>query len=332
MEQETEQKTKRTRKSLLTTFVHSELDDYGLTTYEFRLYGHISRAAGKTSTCWQSVATMAKACKMSEREARYTLKLLVAAGMLRKFQGVHTTFDYEPAPRSWWVSPEQLPALRKAIRARKPKEETVTPAQRAALRATPLHRVQCQHAHSARQPCTMCSHPPAQGAAKVYPVEVNPLEVNPLEGDSATAKPSPLGSGEPSESVFNRIEEVDIESLDNEKDSSLNENVSSESVLTAAGAAADAPQFEPEYGGWTFEYLGLNEEGHHEIEAGDGRERAIIKQRGNGRWNVYKRAYYKDGMFRDFWYALNLFSPTQAQEKAALLLNEVHQVFFQAGA
>lgn len=47
------------------TEVPNMVDDADLSVYAFRLYVHLKRVAGDSGRCYQSTATMAKACKMS---------------------------------------------------------------------------------------------------------------------------------------------------------------------------------------------------------------------------------------------------------------------------
>lgn len=62
-------------------FVKSEMDDYGLDPFEFRIYARIVRRAGR-SDAWESVPNMAKACMMTESRVRLALQLLEAAGLI----------------------------------------------------------------------------------------------------------------------------------------------------------------------------------------------------------------------------------------------------------
>jgi DNA-binding MarR family transcriptional regulator len=61
-------------------FVHADLDLYGLSPYEFRLYAHIARR-GK---CYSSLKKMAKICRMSVRKAQYALKTLENQNLIKK--------------------------------------------------------------------------------------------------------------------------------------------------------------------------------------------------------------------------------------------------------
>ena len=63
------------------------VDDIGLDVYEYRLLGHITRVAGIDSTCWQSIATIAEACKFSKgkvTEARNSLEKLGLIHVVRQ--------------------------------------------------------------------------------------------------------------------------------------------------------------------------------------------------------------------------------------------------------
>jgi hypothetical protein len=43
-------------------FVHSEVDDLGLTTNAFRVYAHLARRAGKDNSAWPSYSTIGEHC------------------------------------------------------------------------------------------------------------------------------------------------------------------------------------------------------------------------------------------------------------------------------
>jgi len=47
------------------TQIPNIVDDSGLSVHAFRLYVHLKRVAGDDGSCWQSVTTLANACKMS---------------------------------------------------------------------------------------------------------------------------------------------------------------------------------------------------------------------------------------------------------------------------
>jgi len=71
----------RDDRNLDVLFIHSVLDDYGLESYEFRLYCHIVRRAGKPSKsqqkgCWEAIGNMADKCRIDIKTARKALAFL----------------------------------------------------------------------------------------------------------------------------------------------------------------------------------------------------------------------------------------------------------------
>lgn len=95
--------------------VHSDLDDYGLTPHEFRVYAHIVRRTnGKPDgECFAKQELMASLCEMSVRRVQYALDVLVAAGMVTKCSRKGRTDVYQVAPKSNWVSSAQLAEIQK---------------------------------------------------------------------------------------------------------------------------------------------------------------------------------------------------------------------------
>jgi hypothetical protein len=86
---------KRHSKNLL--FVHSALDEAGLDVYEFRVLCHISRRG----SCFASLDTTSKLCKISVRKAQYTLKSLLNKGFILKTPRPGRTDVYKLAPNLW---------------------------------------------------------------------------------------------------------------------------------------------------------------------------------------------------------------------------------------
>lgn len=100
-------------------FVHSKLDDYGLDTYEFRVYGHITRRTGSRidGKAFASIEKMAKDCGMSPRKLQYALKFLCAAGLLTKDEdSSYRTNVYKLTRPSNWASKENLQDIRKLLK------------------------------------------------------------------------------------------------------------------------------------------------------------------------------------------------------------------------
>lgn len=95
-------------------FVRSDLDDYGLDPYEFRLISHISRRG----VCYAKLATIASFCKMSQRKAQDSLKILCKAGLLEKeVQGARKPAKYKVVHNSkLWKDKKLLSDIRKSVK------------------------------------------------------------------------------------------------------------------------------------------------------------------------------------------------------------------------
>lgn len=85
----------------LPIFIHSELDDYGLTPVEFRVYARIARRAGH-GTAEESVPNMATACQVSVRTVQRSLQSLVDKGLLSKTERNFATTQYVLRPVHEW--------------------------------------------------------------------------------------------------------------------------------------------------------------------------------------------------------------------------------------
>ena len=91
-------------------FVHSSVDDYPLTPYEFRVYGKIARRAGQGEG-WPSVEQVAQECLMSEDTARQALQNLVTFGMLSRREVPGKRARYRLTRPSTWATREAVGAL-----------------------------------------------------------------------------------------------------------------------------------------------------------------------------------------------------------------------------
>jgi hypothetical protein len=99
-----------------TIFVHSELDEYGLTPIEFRVYGRLARrCCGSERAAYQSVPNMARDFGVNDRTVQRTLKLLVMAGLISAKLRPGDTTIYTLQPRSAWLPPKQLQTFRERI-------------------------------------------------------------------------------------------------------------------------------------------------------------------------------------------------------------------------
>jgi len=82
-------------------FIHSRLDEYGLSSVEFRLYCRVARCGD----CWQTVETIAAGCRVGVKTVRSGLKFLVGRGLLSKEPRIGTTQIYRCTPFDAWLPP-----------------------------------------------------------------------------------------------------------------------------------------------------------------------------------------------------------------------------------
>ncbi len=100
-------------------FVRSDVDEYGLDVYEFRVLGHIARREGKKKEdgtrkgCYAKQKTIAETCNMSHRKAQDVLRVLCEIGMIEKETRQGTTNIYKLTLPSTWKDPSELDAIRK---------------------------------------------------------------------------------------------------------------------------------------------------------------------------------------------------------------------------
>ncbi len=94
-------------------FIHSKLDDAGLTAAEFRIYGHLARRAGANGA-YPSLSSMARVCKLSRPTVVATLNTLWELGMI---EIIHTAGKvnryFLSAPSCWKLtSKKETPVSR----------------------------------------------------------------------------------------------------------------------------------------------------------------------------------------------------------------------------
>ena len=104
--------------------VRSDLDEYGLDPYEFRIYAHVVRRTGGklNGKCFATQKKTADICKMSVRKVQYALKTLCEAGLLQKEERKGRTDIYRLTPTSAWRPKEELKEIRKRAKESKPDE------------------------------------------------------------------------------------------------------------------------------------------------------------------------------------------------------------------
>jgi len=89
-------------------FIHSSLDDAGLSTAEFRVYAHLSRrASSMEDAAYPSIETIAKICRIHPDTARACIQTLIDRKMLEKKERPgRTSFYFLMSPKKW-LFPDQ---------------------------------------------------------------------------------------------------------------------------------------------------------------------------------------------------------------------------------
>ena len=81
-----------------------ELDDMGLTVYEYRAYGRIARrASGGKRSCTESLDSMAAGCQMSRRSLINAVKGLIDRRMIARESKLGDTSTYYLTDKSSWL-------------------------------------------------------------------------------------------------------------------------------------------------------------------------------------------------------------------------------------
>ena len=96
-----------------------DVDDYGLSVYEFRAYMRIvRRASGGRSLCTESLENMAQACQMSRPTMVRAIRTLIQCGMIRREAKAGETSTYVLCDKSEWApgKPEIHPLGKPEIR------------------------------------------------------------------------------------------------------------------------------------------------------------------------------------------------------------------------
>lgn len=87
-------------------FIHSALDDYGLSMAQFRLFCHLSR---RGADCYESVPHMAKACRMNDDTAWEALKFLEARRLIGRTRRPGHSSLLNVNPVMLWLPPDGKP-------------------------------------------------------------------------------------------------------------------------------------------------------------------------------------------------------------------------------
>ncbi|MBE9038180.1 helix-turn-helix domain-containing protein [aff. Roholtiella sp. LEGE 12411] len=198
----------------LPIFIHSELDDYGLNPYEFRVYAHIARRAGHLGA-FESIKNMAQFCRMSEGKVKQALRQLIHYGLVSRESRVGTSSVYKLSPKSQW---QPLNCL-----------DTSQPG------SSGVHQPGSSGVH---QPGSLDVHPQTPhvqgwtphvyppGSSHVHkgnPIEGNPIKVLPLSNAPLASPPAPPTHEYVCEESKQALttEQLDLEKPTLESDSSL---------------------------------------------------------------------------------------------------------------
>lgn len=133
-------------------FIHSRLDDYGLTPPQFRVYAHIARRAS-SGAAWPSITNIARICKLHPQTVRRALRVLVQHRLITREPRSGTTPIYRLTPASQWQPPLNINGTPSA-------SDTPT----SDSESTPAKRIQ--------------SHPSETDGVKGNPSEGNPVKEN----------------------------------------------------------------------------------------------------------------------------------------------------------
>ncbi len=87
---------------LLKVFIPSELDDFGLDVYQFRVYCRIARRAGANGDCWESINNIAKKCNMDRKTVMQAISGLLSFGMLTKEKRPGNSDVYKLTSSRFW--------------------------------------------------------------------------------------------------------------------------------------------------------------------------------------------------------------------------------------
>lgn len=86
-------------------FIHSALDDAGLSASEFRVFCHVARRG----ECFSSVETISRICRLDDQTVRDVLKRLVEKKFLIREMRSGTSNLYRVAPIAAWHPSRELP-------------------------------------------------------------------------------------------------------------------------------------------------------------------------------------------------------------------------------
>jgi hypothetical protein len=138
-------------------WIHSELDDFGLSPAEFRVYCHILRRAGAGGHCWETTENAAKHCRLNRKTYEKAITTLERYGMVYIERRKGQSSIINPLAKRNWSRPT-------------PKEAEGT-----AQIGVPQNRLPTPKEADLPTP-KEADLPTPKEADEVYPYEVNPIE------------------------------------------------------------------------------------------------------------------------------------------------------------
>lgn len=117
-------------------FVHAILDEAGFSPAEFRVYGHVARAAGDEGECFTKIENIAKICRLSLPTTRKALKSLASRHFIQQKRRDGQTTLYKPTPLSDLQGYIKITPLQKHDKA----GVEIQPTPLSDLQATPIKR------------------------------------------------------------------------------------------------------------------------------------------------------------------------------------------------
>jgi hypothetical protein len=118
------------------TFIHSALDEAGLSPAEFRVFCHVSRRAGENGRCYAAIESFADVCRLSLPTVRKALRSLSAQGFISQTRRDGQTTIYKPTPLADWKPYAKVAPLQKEDRG----SVVLHPTPAKAVEATPVKR------------------------------------------------------------------------------------------------------------------------------------------------------------------------------------------------
>lgn len=104
-------KLRQDRSEFNVLFVHSELDDYGLDSHEFRIYAHLARRANGKARAYPGINSMAESCRMNRHTVIRVISSLEEKGLIRIEKRSGALNQYVLTAPSEWKSPEPTGAI-----------------------------------------------------------------------------------------------------------------------------------------------------------------------------------------------------------------------------